>query len=105
MSVSASSSFPAFCVLQFAKDESVVSVQRAFRRRFDIDPPSPKNIRRWYRQFEEKGCLCKGKSSGPPRTSDEIVETVYEMYERKRCMSAVHERLLALQADNWVCLT
>ncbi|KAG8251768.1 hypothetical protein J6590_072609 [Homalodisca vitripennis] len=71
MSVSAFSSFP------FAKDESVVSVQRAFRRRFGIYPPSPKNISRWYRQFEEKGRLCKGKSSGRPRTSDEMVETVY----------------------------
>ncbi|XP_046662972.1 uncharacterized protein LOC124355862 [Homalodisca vitripennis] len=72
----------AFCVLQFAKDESVVSVQRDFRRRFGIDPPSPKNIRRWYRQFEEKGCLCKGKISGRPRTSDEMVQTVRQTYER-----------------------
>ena len=51
----------AFCVLEFAKTNSVVTVQRAFWRRFDINPPSPKNIRRWFRQFQESGCLCKGK--------------------------------------------
>jgi hypothetical protein len=30
----------AFCVLQFAKHESVVSVQRAFRRQFQSDLPT-----------------------------------------------------------------
>ena len=61
-----------FCVLEFAKTNSVVMVQRAFRRRFDINPPSPKNIRRWFRQFQESGCLCKGKSPGRPRVSEEF---------------------------------
>jgi len=28
-------------------------VQRAFRRRYGIDPPLAKNIRRWYKQFQE----------------------------------------------------
>jgi len=56
-----------FCVLQFAKHESVVSVQRAFRRQFNSDPLSPSSIRRWYQQFQTTGCLCKGKSSGRPR--------------------------------------
>jgi hypothetical protein len=40
----------AFCVLQFAKYESVVSVQRAFRRQFQSDSPSANGIRRWYQQ-------------------------------------------------------
>ena len=48
----------AFCVLQFAKTESVIRVQRAFH----WNPPND-NIRRWYRQFEDTGCICKGKSS------------------------------------------
>ena len=56
----------AFCVLQFAKIESVIRVQRAFRIKFHCNPPSDNNIRRWYHQFEDTGCLCKGKSSGRP---------------------------------------
>jgi hypothetical protein len=50
-----------FCVLQFVKHESVVSVQRAFRRQFNSDPPSANSIRRWYQQFQTTGLLCKGK--------------------------------------------
>ncbi|PNF35310.1 hypothetical protein B7P43_G04811 [Cryptotermes secundus] len=63
----------AFCVLEFAKTNSVVTVQRAFRRRFGINPPCPTNIRRWFRQFQESGCLCKGKSLGRPRVSAEAL--------------------------------
>jgi len=51
----------AFCVLQFAKHESVVSVQRAFRRQFNNDPPSPNSIRRWYQQFRQRGAFVKKK--------------------------------------------
>ncbi|PNF18241.1 hypothetical protein B7P43_G16516 [Cryptotermes secundus] len=64
----------AFCVLEFAKTNSVVTVQRAFRRRFGINPPCSKNIRRWFRQFQESGCLCKGKSPGRPRVSEEQMD-------------------------------
>jgi hypothetical protein len=48
-------------VLQFAKHESVVSVQRAFRQQFQSDPPSDNSIRRWYQQFQTKGASVKGK--------------------------------------------
>ena len=47
----------AFCVLQFVKTESVIRVQRAFCIKFHCNPPSD-NIRRWYHQFEDTGCLC-----------------------------------------------
>ena len=50
----------ASCVLQFVKHESVVSVQRAFRRQFNSDPPSANSIRHWYQQFQTTGWLCKG---------------------------------------------
>ena len=62
----------AFCVLQFAKTESIIRVQRAFHIKFHCNPPSD-NIRRWY-QFEDTGCLCKGKSSGRPSMIEERVE-------------------------------
>lgn len=72
----------AFCVLQFAKTESVVTVQRAFRIKFGCDPPGDNNIRRWYHQFQDTGCLCKGKSTGRPRTSEESVEQVRNSFTR-----------------------
>lgn len=78
----ATSEQKAFCVLQFAKSESVVTVQRAFRIKFRCDPPSDNNIRRWYHQFETTGCLCKGKSTGRPRVSEESVERVRESFTR-----------------------
>ena len=62
-----------FCVLEFATTKSLITdyvVQRAFRVKFNCDAPSPKNIRRWSKQFEESGCLCKGKSSGRPRSCE-----------------------------------
>jgi len=64
----------AFCVLQFVKHESVVSVQRAFRQQFKSDPPSPNSITHWFQQFQTTGCLCKGKSAGQPRVSEESME-------------------------------
>lgn len=72
----------AFCVLQFAKTESVVTVQRVFRIKFGCDPPSDNNIRRWYHQFEDTGCLCKGKSTGRPSVSEGTVERVRESFTR-----------------------
>jgi hypothetical protein len=35
-------------VLQFVKHESVVSVQPAFQRQFQSDPPSANSIKHWY---------------------------------------------------------
>jgi hypothetical protein len=48
----------AFCVLQFVKHESVVSVQRAFRRQFNSDPPSPNSI---ISSFRQRGAFVKEK--------------------------------------------
>ena len=70
----------AFCVLLFAKHETVVSVQRAFWRHFNSDPPSPNSIRRCYQQFQTTGCLCKGKSAGRPRVSEESVERAKQSF-------------------------
>ena len=72
----------AFCVLRFEASRSVITVQREFRARFRKDAPQRKNIIRWYRQFVETGCLCKGKSSGRPRVSDDNVERVHEAFQR-----------------------
>jgi len=62
-----------FWVREFIKTESATAVHRAFRLGFNIQPPTKKSICRWNHQFEQIGCLCKGKSSGRPRVSQENV--------------------------------
>jgi len=67
-----------FCVREFIK----TAVQRAFRLRFNIQPPTRNNICRWNHQYEQIGCLCQGKSSGRPRVSEENVRRIQESFER-----------------------
>jgi len=55
----------AFCVLRFEVSRAVITVQCEFRAEFRKDAPCVNNITRWYRDFVETGCLCKGKSPGP----------------------------------------
>jgi len=71
-----------FCVREFIKTESATAVQRAFRLRFNIQPPTRKRICPWSKQFEQIGCLCKGKSSGRQRASEENVRRIQESFER-----------------------
>ena len=72
----------AFCMLQFAKTESVIRVQHAFCIKFHCNPPSDNNIHRWYHQFEDTGCLCKEKSSRRPSMIEECVERVNDAFTR-----------------------
>jgi len=67
-----------FCVRDFIKIESAAAVQRAFRPRFNIQLPTRKSICRLSHQFEKISCLCKGKSSGRPRVSEEKVRRIQE---------------------------
>jgi len=71
-----------FCLREFIKTELATAVQRAFRLRFNIQPPTRKNICRWNYQFEQIGCLCKVKSSGRPCVSKENVRRIQESFER-----------------------
>ncbi|GFW11598.1 uncharacterized protein TNCV_42331 [Trichonephila clavipes] len=48
-----------FCALLFAKIESAVTEQRAFRIKFGCQSPNDNILR--YHQFETTVCLCKGK--------------------------------------------
>ena len=57
-------------------------IQREFRIRFRKDAACRNNITRWYRQFVETGLLCKGKSPGRPRVSDDNIERVREAFLR-----------------------
>jgi len=42
-----------WCVLEFHKTNSVVTVQRAFKLKFNVDPPTNKSILKWHRNFIE----------------------------------------------------
>jgi len=77
-----------FCVREFIKTELATAVQRAFRLRFNIHPPTRNSIYRWNHQFEQISCLCKGKSSGRPRVSEENV--------RRGCIVAICSQLTLL---------
>jgi len=70
------------CVHEFIKTEQATAVQRVFRLRFNIQPPTRKSVCRWNHQFEQIGCLCKGKSFGRPRVSEENVRRIQESFER-----------------------
>ena len=52
----------AFCFLEFAKTESVVTVQRRFRTMYHTEPPMDKTIREWYMKFQQSGCLCAAET-------------------------------------------
>jgi len=71
-----------FCIGEFIKTESATALQRAFHLRFNIQPPTRKSICRWNHQLEQIACLCKGKSSGRPRVSEENVRRIRESFER-----------------------
>ena len=65
-----------FCVMEYHMSKSVFTVKRAFCAKYAKDPPTDKNIRAWYKQFTETGCLCKQKSGGRPLTSEDDAERV-----------------------------
>jgi len=81
-----------FWVREFIKTESATAVQRAFRLRFNIQPPTRKTICRWNHQFEQIGCLCKGKSSGRQRMSPSFLIT--SMFLRPISNSAFAQHVL-----------
>lgn len=48
---------------------------------FEIEPPSPKNMHHCFDQFEETGCLFKGKNSGWPCISDKNLQIIHQAFE------------------------
>ncbi|PSN30771.1 hypothetical protein C0J52_27175 [Blattella germanica] len=61
------------CVLWLAKNKSVITVQRLFRREYNKDPPHENNIRQRHKYFKGTGSVQKGKSTGRPRISQENI--------------------------------
>lgn len=64
------------CVIWLVQTNSVVTVQRNFRREFGCDVPDPKTIRSWLQHFKETGSVLKKKSPGRPHVSAENVERI-----------------------------
>ena len=70
-------------VLEFRKTNSVVAVQRAFKRKFNVDPPTNKSIWKWPRNFIER-CISDQRKghSGRPSVSGQVVDRVRESFLR-----------------------
>ena len=52
----------------------VVTVQRAFKRKFNVDLPTNKSILSRHRNFIERGCICDQRKgySGPLSVSEQL---------------------------------
>jgi len=73
-----------WCVLEFHKTNSAVTVQRAFKLKFNMDPPTNKSILKWHRNFIERGYICNPRKghSGRPSVSEQVVDRVRESFLR-----------------------
>lgn len=70
------------CVLWLAKFNSIVLVQREFRRTYNCrNAPDAKSIHRWFKQFKDTGSIEKQKSTGRPKVSEDIVERIRKSYD------------------------
>ena len=57
-------------------------MQRAFKLKFNVDPPTNKSILKWRRDFIERGCICDQRKghSGRPSVSEQVVDRVRESF-------------------------
>jgi len=71
----------------------------------NIQPPTRKGICRWNHQFEQIGCLCKGKSSGRPSVSEGNVRRIQERFESnpRKSTRRANRKLGILQKLSGVC--
>jgi hypothetical protein len=63
------------CVIWFIETHSATTVQHLYRNVYRKVPPRI-SIYAWRKQFEETGCLCKGKRPRRSRIADDNVEVV-----------------------------
>ena len=98
----------AFVVEQFVKNgESVVAMQRSFRRHFSLnrhDPvPTGKTIRRWVSNFRQTSSALNRRRSGRPRTrtAEENVTAMADSIEQSpRCSLQKHAFALHMSATS-----
>jgi len=92
-----------FCILEFAKTESIVTVQRRFRIMYHTELLTYKTIREWYMKFQQSGCLCAEKRTGRPGPSAETVERVRETFVRntQKSKTRASRELQMSQSSVW----
>ncbi|XP_069675722.1 UDP-glucosyltransferase 2-like [Periplaneta americana] len=66
----------------YAETNSVIQVQRNFRRVFQKEPPSRNTIKTWKQYFLATGSVVKLHGGGNVRVSEECVAAVRQAYER-----------------------
>jgi hypothetical protein len=72
----------AFCVVEFAKTESIVTVQWRFQTMYHTESHMGETIREWYIKFQQSGCPCAAKQIARLGSSAETVERVQERFVR-----------------------
>ena len=82
-----------FCVLQYARTSSVVTVQRRFQAEFQKAAPVFNSIKKWYAKFWEEGWLCTAHRPGRLGPSKETVNRITEAYQRSSCKSTTRASL------------
>ena len=97
----------AFCVLEFEKSHQAHHVIRKFKTKYGKQyAPSATNIIKWHKKFTNSGCLCKGKSSGRPSVSEDVVDKIRDVYlsSPKTSTRRVSQRLQMPQQTVWKVL-
>ena len=82
-----------------------MTVQRAFKLKFNVDPPTNKSILKWHRNFIERECICDhGWAAGTHHCSCQVGHAGYA------AVSLVRARLLHLclpsnkRDAHWLCV-
>ena len=70
------------CVLWLAKFESVIKVQRKYKREFKEKAPCSISINKWDKKLKETGSLLDRKRSGRPSISDASVDAIHKSFLR-----------------------
>ena len=68
-----------FCVLEYARTNSIILVQRNFHARFYKNTLKDKT-KQWYETLENTGCLCVPKRPERPGPLEETVNRVHDVF-------------------------
>ena len=63
-----------FCVLEYARTSSVVTVQRRFRAEFQKTAPVLNSIKKWYAKFRDEDYLCIAPRPGSVTAALNLVD-------------------------------
>ena len=70
------------CVPCFIKTKSDVQTQQNCRSKYGRDPPSCPSIHLWRKKFMKTGTVLDTRRSGQPRTSEENIKRVRQVFQR-----------------------